>query len=56
MENKSKNPNVLLILIKSSIRIQNFKIVGLKMAKIQGSDGRMDKCKIAILNIDSILD
>jgi hypothetical protein len=25
------------------------------MAKIQGSDGRMDKRKIAILNIDSIL-
>jgi hypothetical protein len=25
------------------------------MAKIQGSDGQMDKRKIAILNIDSIL-
>jgi hypothetical protein len=30
-------------------------IVGLKMAKIQGSGGRIDKCKIAILNIDSFL-
>jgi hypothetical protein len=35
--------------------MQNLKILGLKMTKIQGSDGRMDKCKIAILNIDSIL-
>jgi hypothetical protein len=25
------------------------------MVKIQGSDGRIDKCKIAIFNIDSIL-
>jgi hypothetical protein len=25
------------------------------MAKIQGSDGLMGKCKIAIFNIDSIL-
>jgi hypothetical protein len=31
------------------------KIVGLKMSKIQSSVGRMDKCKIAILNIDFIL-
>jgi hypothetical protein len=37
------------------MRIQNLKILGFKMAKIQGSDGRRDKCKIAILNIDSIL-
>jgi hypothetical protein len=31
------------------------KFVGLKMAKIQGSDGLMGKRKIAILNLDSIL-
>jgi hypothetical protein len=31
------------------------KIVGLKMVKIQGSDGRRDKRKTAFLNIDSIL-
>jgi hypothetical protein len=31
------------------------KILGLKMTKIQGSDGRIDNRKIAILNIDSIL-
>jgi hypothetical protein len=42
-------------LIHPSIEIQNLMIVCLKMAKIQGSDGRIDKCKIAILNIDSIL-
>jgi soluble P-type ATPase len=30
-------------------------VVGLKMEKIQGSDGLMGKRKIAILNIDSIL-
>jgi hypothetical protein len=42
--------------IDSSLRNQHLKIVGLKMAKIQGSDGRIDKGKIAILNIDSILD
>jgi hypothetical protein len=32
-----------------------FKFVGLKMAKIQASDGLMGKRNIAILNIDSIL-
>jgi hypothetical protein len=37
------------------IIVQNLKIVGLKMAKRKGSDGRKDKRKIAILNIDSIL-
>jgi hypothetical protein len=37
------------------MRIQNFKIVGLKMAKIQCADGQMDNRKIAILNIDSVL-
>jgi hypothetical protein len=42
MGNESKNPNVSLILIKSSIRIQNLKIVGLKMTKIEGSDGRIE--------------
>jgi hypothetical protein len=31
------------------------KIVGLKMTKIQGLDGRIDKRKIAILIIDFIL-
>jgi hypothetical protein len=31
------------------------KFLALKMAKIQGSDGLMGKRKIAILNIDSIL-
>jgi hypothetical protein len=31
------------------------KFLGLKMAKIQGSDGLIGKRKIAILNIDSIL-
>jgi hypothetical protein len=50
-----ENPHVSLILIQSSIRIQNLKIVGSKMEKIQGSDGRKDKRKIAILNIDFIL-
>jgi hypothetical protein len=29
------------------------KIVGLKMAKKEDSDGRIGKCKITILNIDS---
>jgi hypothetical protein len=37
----SKNPNVSLILINSLLS---------KMAKIQGSSGRIDKRKIAILN------
>jgi hypothetical protein len=39
------------------IRVQKLKIIGLKMAKTQGSDGRIDKCKTtsAILNIDFIL-
>jgi hypothetical protein len=55
IDNESKNPNMSLILIQSSIRIQNLKIIGLKMAKIQGSDGQIDKRKIAILNIDSVL-
>jgi hypothetical protein len=55
IDNESKNPNVSLILIQSSIRIQNWTFVGLKMAKIQGSDGRIDKYKIAFLNIASIL-
>jgi hypothetical protein len=36
-------------------QLLNFKLIGLKMAKIQGSDGLMGKRKIAILNIDSIL-
>jgi hypothetical protein len=31
------------------------KIVGLKMAKIQGSDGQMDTRRIVILNIAFIL-
>jgi hypothetical protein len=53
--NKSKNPNVSLILIYTSIRIQNLKVVGFKMAKIQGSDRWIDNRKIAILNIASIL-
>jgi hypothetical protein len=35
--------------------VSHKEIVGKKMVKIQGSDGRMDKRKIAILNIDSIL-
>jgi hypothetical protein len=34
---------------------QNPKFIGLKMAKIQWSDGLMGKGKIDILNIDSIL-
>jgi hypothetical protein len=38
------------------MRIENLNILGLKMAKIQGSDKQIDKSKIAILNIDSILD
>jgi hypothetical protein len=42
-----------------SIRILNLECLGLKMAKIQGSDGLIylyiGKRKIAILNIDSIL-
>jgi hypothetical protein len=39
-----------------SLFYENPKIVDLKMAKIQGSDGRINnKRKIAILNIDSIL-
>jgi hypothetical protein len=53
IDNESENPNVLLILKYYSIRIQILRIRGLKMAKIQGE--RIDKCKIAILNIDSIL-
>jgi hypothetical protein len=36
-------------------RIQNLKFVGLKMAKMQGSNGLMGNSKIAILNIYSIL-
>jgi hypothetical protein len=52
IDNESKNPNASLIFI----RIQNFKIVGFKMAEIQSSDGWTDKRKIAILNIDSIFD
>jgi hypothetical protein len=35
---------------------KDLKILWLKMAKIQGSDGRIDKRKIAILKIDCILD
>jgi hypothetical protein len=37
------------------LSIQNLKFVGLKMAKIQGSDGLMGKRETSILNIDSIL-
>jgi hypothetical protein len=37
-----------LILILLSISTQILKIVGLKIAKLQGSDGRIDKRKIAI--------
>jgi hypothetical protein len=55
LDNEPENPVVLLIHIKSSIRIQNLRIVDLKMTKIQVSDGRLDKHKIAILNIDFIL-
>jgi hypothetical protein len=52
IKNLSKNLNVSLIFMKSSIRIQNLKIVGSKMATIQGSDGRIDNRKVAILNIE----
>jgi hypothetical protein len=38
-----------------SFFLSESKILSLKMAKIQGSDGLMGKRKIAILNIDSIL-
>jgi DNA-binding beta-propeller fold protein YncE len=41
--------------IQFYIRIQYLKYIGLKMAKIQCSDGLMGKRKIAILNIYSIL-
>jgi hypothetical protein len=50
-----KSSDVSLVVIKFSIKIQNLKFVGLKMAKIQGSDGLMGKRNLAILNIDSIL-
>jgi hypothetical protein len=41
--------------VQFCLRIQNLKIENFQMAKKQGSDGWIDKCKIAILNIDSIL-
>jgi transcription initiation factor IIE alpha subunit len=41
---------LILIYYIVSIRTQNFKIVRLKMAKIQVFDERIDKRKIAILN------
>jgi hypothetical protein len=55
IENLSKNPEIIFVVIWFSIRIQNLKFLGSKMAKIQGSDGLMGKRKIAILNIASIL-
>jgi hypothetical protein len=54
IDNKSKNSYVKLFSLLSSIRIQNLKIVQLEMAKIQDSEGRMEKLKTVILNIDSI--
>jgi hypothetical protein len=52
IDDELKIPNVSLILIKSSMRSKNLKIVG---PKILGSHGQIDKLKIGILNIDSIL-
>jgi hypothetical protein len=54
----AKKPKRVIDSYMSPIRIRNLnlKIVGLKVAEIQSSDGRIDKRKIAIFNIDSILD
>jgi hypothetical protein len=54
IDNLSKRV-ICCYIVTYHIRTQNLKFIGLKMVKIQCSDGPMGKRKIAILNIYSIL-